>query len=114
MDGESVVLGGLISEEHVYENTGIPLFKDIPYLGWLFGSVNKKILKNELVVVITPHVVANTVDARRVTDEFKRKLTGIYYDEDIWTPGADQTLRDYDGLEIQTEEQREAPLAEEE
>lgn len=114
IDGESVVLGGLISEEHTYENEGVPFFKDIPYVGWLFGTVVKKIVKNELVVVITPHVVANKIDARKVTDEYKRKLTGIYYDEDVWAPGADQSLRDYGGLEIQTEQQREAPLAEEE
>lgn len=114
VDGESVVLGGLISEEHSYENTGIPFFKDIPYVGWLFGTQGKKVVKNELIVVITPHVVANRVDARKVTDEFKRKLTGIYYDEDVWTPGADQVLRDYEGLEIQTEQQRVAPLVEEE
>ncbi|MBT3812908.1 MAG: type II secretion system secretin GspD [Gammaproteobacteria bacterium] len=114
VSGESIVLGGLINEQHTYENNGIPFFKDIPYIGWLFGNVSKVILKDELIVVITPSVVANRFDARKVTDEFKRKLTGIYYDEDVWLPGSDQSLRGYNGLEIQTEEQREAPLAEEE
>ncbi len=114
VDGESVVLGGLISEEHSYLNTGIPFLKDIPYLGWLFGTQGKKVVKNELIVVITPRVVANKFDARKLTDEYKRKLTGIYYDQDVFTPGSDQLLRGYDGIEIQTEEQREAPLVDEE
>ena len=113
VDGESVVLGGLIDEQHGYANEGIPLLKDIPYLGWLFGTQKKNVIKNELIVIITPRVVENKFDARKVTDEFKRKLTGIYYDEDVWTPGSDQVLRSYDGLEIQTEEQREAPLVDE-
>lgn len=113
VDGESVVLGGLINEKQTYGNSGIPLLKDIPYIGWLFGQVSKVVEKDELVVVITPRVVANKFDARKVTDEFKRKLTGIYYDEDMYTPGSDKVLRDYDGLEIQTEEQREAPLVDE-
>ena len=110
VDGESIVLGGLISEEHSYINTGIPFLKDIPYVGWLFGTQGKKVVKNELIVVITPRVVANKFDARKVTDEFKRKLTGIYYDEDVFTPSSDQVLRGYDGLEIQTEGQREELL----
>ncbi|WP_428355567.1 type II secretion system secretin GspD [Methyloprofundus sp.] len=114
VDGESVVLGGLINETHTYTNNGIPYLKDIPYVGWLFGTVGKNVIKDELIVVITPTIVANKFDARKVTDEFKRKLTGIYYDEDIWTPGSDQALRDYDGLEIQTEEQREESLVNEE
>jgi len=110
VDGESVVLGGLINEQHTYENSGIPYLKDIPYVGWLFGVQGKKVIKDELIVVITPRVVANKFDARKVTDEFKRKLTGIYYDEDIFTPSSSQTLRGYDGLAIQTEERREEPL----
>ncbi|NOQ64651.1 MAG: type II secretion system secretin GspD [Methyloprofundus sp.] len=113
VDGESVVLGGLINEQHTFTNTGIPFLKDIPYVGWLFGSVGKKVIKDELIVVITPRVVANKFDARKVTDEFKRKLTGIYYDEDIFRPDSSQTLRGYDGLELQTEEQRETSLIDE-
>jgi len=114
VSGESVVLGGLIDEQHTYTNKGIPFLKDIPYVGWLFGSQGKSISKNELIVVITPRVIENKYDARKVTDEFKRKLTGIYYDEDVYTPDSDQIIRGYDGLEIQTEEQREEPLVEEE
>lgn len=110
VNGESVVLGGLISETHTFSNTGVPFLKDIPYIGWLFGTQGKKIEKNELIVVITPRVVVNEFDARKVTDEFKRKLTGIYYDEDEFTPSASQLLRGYDGLEIQTKEERTEPL----
>ncbi|MCF7970028.1 MAG: type II secretion system secretin GspD [Methylococcaceae bacterium] len=106
VNGESVILGGLISETHTLSNTGVPFLKDIPYVGWLFGTQGKKIDKSELIVVITPRVVVNEFDARKVTDEFKRKLTGIYYDKDEFTPGSGQTLRGYDGMAIQTEVER--------
>jgi general secretion pathway protein D len=53
VNGESVVLGGLISETHTFSNTGVPFLKDIPYIGWIFGTQGKKIEKNELIVVIT-------------------------------------------------------------
>ncbi len=111
VSGESVVLGGLISEEHTYDNTGMPFLKDIPYIGWLFGSQSKKIVKNELIVVITPRVVGNKFDARQVTDEFKRKLTGIYYDEGQFKLKASQVKRGYDGLELRTDEQNAQDLA---
>ncbi len=110
INGESIVLGGLIRETNTYDNVGIPFLKDIPYLGWLFGSQKKSVAKGELIVIITPRVIANKFDARLVTDEFKRKLTGIYYDEDVFTPSTDQVIRDYNGLEIQTEEQREESI----
>jgi general secretion pathway protein D len=110
IDGESVILGGLISETHTFSNTGVPFLKDIPYLGWLFGTQGKTIDKNELIVIITPRVVVNEFDARKVTDEFKRKLTGIYYDQDEFTPSADKVLRGYDGLAVQTKERRAEPL----
>lgn len=78
--GETVVLGGLISEEDNASKEGIPLLKDIPFLGSLFSSTGKNKVKDELIVLITPRVVENKYDARKVTEEFKRNLSGIYYD----------------------------------
>ncbi len=101
VDGESVILGGLISETHSFDNSGIPFLKDIPYLGWLFGTQKKKVMKEELVVIITPRVIANKYDARKVTDEFKRKLSGIFYDEDGHKAEWNEINRDYSGKEIE-------------
>jgi general secretion pathway protein D len=101
VDGESVVLGGLIDETHKFDNSGIPFLKDIPYLGWLFGSQTKNVQKNELIVIITPRVVENKFDARKVTDEFKKKLSGIFYDEDGHKAKWNEINRDYSGQEIE-------------
>ncbi len=101
VDGESVILGGLISETHNFSNSGIPFIKDIPYLGWLFGSEKKIVKKEELIVIITPRVVENKFDARKVTDEFKRKLSGIFYDEDGHEAEWNEINRDYSGREIE-------------
>ncbi len=114
VSGESVVLGGLISETHTFSNTGIPFLKDIPYIGWLFGTQGRSIEKNELIIVITPRVIVNQFDARKVTDEFKRKLTGIYYDQDTYTPDPSQELRSYDGFIIQSDADRVKPMQREE
>lgn len=77
-NGETIVLGGLIREDISDSLTGMPFLSDIPILGSLFGTTSKNKNKTELVILITPRVVENEKNARDVTDEFKRKLTGIY------------------------------------
>lgn len=59
----------------------MPLLHDIPILGPIFGSKTKNQDKTELVVLITPRVLKSRQDAGLITDEFKRKLSGIYYDD---------------------------------
>lgn len=77
--GETVLLGGLISEEDTDNRSGVPWLMDIPLLGNLFSTTEKRKIRRELIVLITPTVVEDKVDARSVTDEYKRKLGGLYY-----------------------------------
>lgn len=79
-DGETLALGGLITNDNSLTKNGIPFLHELPFIGPIFGSTNKKDNKTELVVLITPRVVKTKQDSRIVTDEFKRKLSGIYYD----------------------------------
>lgn len=76
--GETIVLGGLISERNTYEKGGLPVLHELPLIGPLFGNTSKIKQKTELVLLITPRVVMSKQDARLVTDEFRRKLSGIY------------------------------------
>ncbi len=104
ISGESIVLGGLMKESHTYSNNGIPVLKDIPYIGWLFGKQEKTVIKDELIAIITPRVVENKFDARKVTNEFKRKLSGIYYDKNDYNLDQTGVLRNYSGHEIKIRE----------
>ncbi len=79
-NGETIVLGGLIREDNSNGLTGMPILSDIPIIGSLFGTTSKNKDKTELVILITPRVVGNEQNSRDVTNEFKRKLTGIYQD----------------------------------
>jgi len=56
-DGQTVVIGGLIQTKINKEKKGIPLLRDIPLIGFLFGSWRKTRERTELIVAITPHVV---------------------------------------------------------
>ncbi|MGZ8163263.1 MAG: hypothetical protein ACXWTT_10385, partial [Methylobacter sp.] len=60
------------------DKNGIPFLQDIPWIGPLFGGNAFNRIKTELVVLITPRVVKSKQDSRVISDEFKRKLTGIY------------------------------------
>lgn len=79
-DGETIVLGGLIDDNNSLGNAGIPYLQDIPWIGPLFGGRTLNRTKTELVVLITPRVVKSKQDSRLISNEFKRKLTGIYQD----------------------------------
>ncbi|RLA45478.1 MAG: type II secretion system protein GspD [Gammaproteobacteria bacterium] len=75
--GETIVLGGLIREDEEVTDQGVPFLKDIPILGLLFKNERIAKRKTELVVMITPSAVANPVESRKVTEEYKSKLRGI-------------------------------------
>jgi general secretion pathway protein D len=75
--GETVVLGGLISDTRRKGKSGVPLLKDIPLLGNLFGETTSSGERQELLVVITPKVIRSAEQARQVTDEYRSRLEGL-------------------------------------
>ena len=57
-DGETVVIGGLMQDSKTETITKIPLLGDIPLLGNLFQRKQKDHAKSELIIFLTPHIVA--------------------------------------------------------
>jgi general secretion pathway protein D len=76
---QAVVLGGLISDERSNSKSGLPGGYDMPILGFLFGETSRKADRTELVVVITPKVIANDQDALGVTEDFRKKVKGLQF-----------------------------------
>jgi type IV pilus assembly protein PilQ len=56
-DGETIVLGGMIDDEMTKSIAKIPLLGDIPIFGVLFKNINTTKLHNEVVFLITPHII---------------------------------------------------------
>jgi pilus assembly protein CpaC len=56
-DGETLVIGGLIMSEESEIKTRIPLLGHIPLLGALFSDTKKTKTDNELLIVVSPHLV---------------------------------------------------------
>jgi len=74
-DGEALALGGMIQSSRTLSRTQAPVLGDIPVLGNLLKNKDDQISKTELIIIIiTPHVIRNLREARRVTDEFRREL----------------------------------------
>lgn len=56
-DGEKIVLGGLISKSNQKKENKVPLLGDVPVLGYLFSYNADVESTDEMVIVITPHIV---------------------------------------------------------
>jgi general secretion pathway protein D len=72
VNNQTLVLGGLIRERSEMQDRGIPLLKDIPLLGYLFGAKVRTVQKTELLLVITPRVIGTALEGARLTDEILR------------------------------------------
>jgi len=75
-DGETVVIGGLISDDYTDTVTKVPWLGDIPVLGWLFKSTSTQLTKRNLLVFLTPRVIRSADDLEKTSivkrEEFRR------------------------------------------
>jgi general secretion pathway protein D len=72
-DQESIVLGGLVDERVEDTTDSIPVLGDIPVLGRLFRSNRKVRLKSNLLVILTPHLVDDSLAGRAILDRRMRE-----------------------------------------
>ena len=63
-NGETVVIGGIYEQDRNDTLTQVPFFGDIPLLGWLFKSKEFKDNKTELLIFITPRILAQQASLR--------------------------------------------------
>lgn len=68
-DTETVILGGIIRKSVNTTTRKIPLLGDIPILGNLFKSTDKQDVRTELMVFLTPRIVRDEDEARRLRDQ---------------------------------------------
>ncbi|MBM4201581.1 MAG: type II secretion system protein GspD, partial [Gammaproteobacteria bacterium] len=76
-DRETLALGGLIQDQRQQNQQGIPWLYELPIIGALFSQTTRQTVRTELVVLITPHVVGDEADSRRITNEFRKSLKGL-------------------------------------
>ncbi|MFZ2938294.1 MAG: hypothetical protein WA066_06300, partial [Candidatus Omnitrophota bacterium] len=62
-DGTMIMIAGLMKVDNRRDLTGIPWLSRIPVLGTLFGARGTQKKRTEIVVFITPHIIAGDVSA---------------------------------------------------
>ncbi len=56
-DGKTIVIGGLFQEKTVLVRNQIPLLGTLPQIGAMFRSHKDQVVRSELIVLITPHII---------------------------------------------------------
>lgn len=81
-DGETVAIGGLISEVFTDTTSGVPFLNKIPWLGWLFKTKGEGLRKVNLLVFLTPHIIRSAEDLEQETIRKRLELEDSVGDEE--------------------------------
>jgi general secretion pathway protein D len=75
--GQTVFLGGLISEQDSRGRTGVPFLSRVPIIGSLFGSKTKAKFRSETLVMITPTVIESSSDLKEISVDMEKEFTRV-------------------------------------
>jgi len=73
----SIVLGGLVKERRERTRDGIPFLYKIPVFGWIFGARSNVVSRTELLIFITPRVIASIDEGTRLSREFEDRVAEL-------------------------------------
>ncbi len=73
-DGATAVIGGLIQDQVTRNESGVPLFKDLPVIGNLFSTDSVSVDRTELVILITSYVLRDQGDRDAFVERFSRDI----------------------------------------
>lgn len=83
-NGQTVILGGLVTQKKTESEGGIPVLKDIPWIGrYLFGYTDYSDSRDELLIFLTPHVFASSEEAQEEARRRKDYLDAA----GVWNKG---------------------------
>lgn len=77
-DGQTIVIGGLISEDDSNTVKKVPLLGSIPLLGQLFTYKSKSKDKTELLIFVTPHIISPEGEKETEKGEKEKKISRLY------------------------------------
>ncbi|MBN2590246.1 MAG: type II secretion system protein GspD [Sedimentisphaerales bacterium] len=73
-DGETVVIGGLFREVVNTVRQQIPILGNIPFVGWLFSGQTDLTQREEVIVMLTPHIIEDPVESIEGIENVSRKM----------------------------------------
>lgn len=75
--GETVMLAGLITDNTSNGSAGLPGLSRIPLVGGLFGTRSQTNDRTEVIILVTPRVIRDPNEARRLTDEYGERFRAL-------------------------------------
>lgn len=82
-DGQTVVIGGLISDDISNSVSKVPFIGDLPFIGNLFKSTQADRGKINLLIFLTPHILRGPRDHRDLSVRQRDKVKRFMYEENI-------------------------------
>ena len=76
-DANTVVIGGLIGDDTTNIDYQVPCLGSIPLLGWLFKGTSKTREKTNLFVFLTPRIIQNPAEAKKIYQDKKEQIERI-------------------------------------
>ena len=76
-DGDTIAIGGAITETNTESSSGIPLLHRIPVVGFLFGTKSYNKSRSELIIFLTPKVIYDTNQMMDATEEIRNSLKKV-------------------------------------
>lgn len=88
-DGQTAVLGGLISHNKSENVTKLPFFGDIPIIGWLFKNRQANESINNLYIFITVRIIRNQTDVNTIYREYEVDGANVKPYKPVWNNPAE-------------------------
>ena len=70
-NGDTIALGGLITENRTKTKSGVPFLQSIPLVGALFRDTDNQTTRTELILLITPRVIRDDAEFQNVMDDLR-------------------------------------------
>lgn len=82
LDGDTIVLGGLLRTNQEETRTSVPVLGKIPFLGAAFRHKDKSESQRELIIFITPHIIREGVSSARIPQMvFQQNIPSLRVEE---------------------------------
>lgn len=77
-NGQTAVIAGLIDKTFSTGKEGFPGLRKIPLIGWLFGTKSDSNQKTNLMIFLTPRIIRNFKDSKKLSDKKKEEMDSKY------------------------------------
>jgi general secretion pathway protein D len=84
-NGESVMIGGIIQDQLDKGENRVPMLGSLPGVGWMFRSTSQRVIRTNLMMLLTPRIVRGPTDLQKLSIEGRerfRDASGLPKDED--------------------------------